>query len=98
MPTVRYQPLTSVFAIPIFLSAGSLAWAQSAANSPDFFELKVRPVLANNCYACHTNSAMGDLRLDSREAMLKGGKRGASIAAGDPDNSLLMKAVRQTGD
>ena len=40
--------------------------------------------------------ALGGLRLDSLEAMIKGGKRGPSIVPGDPENSLLIKAVRQT--
>ena len=64
--------------------------------SPDFFELKIRPLLATNCYACHTDSALGGLRLDSREAMLKGGSRGPSLVAGDPEKSILIQAVRQT--
>src|SRR5580698_674053 len=66
------------------------------ADSPEFFETKIRPVLANNCYNCHAASALGGLRLDSHEAMLKGGTRGAAIVPGDPDKSLLIQAVRQT--
>jgi hypothetical protein len=70
---------------------------QSApAASPDFFENKIRPVLASNCYSCHTNSALGGLRLDSREAMIKGGGRGSAIVPGDPDKSLLVRAIQQT--
>ena len=71
------------------------AHGQSAA-SPEFFENKVRPVLANNCFACHTSTAMGGLRLDSAAAVLKGGKRGAAIVAGDPDKSLLITAVKHS--
>lgn len=67
-----------------------------APNSPDFFEAKVRPVLATNCYSCHLNSASGGLRVDSREALVKGGGRGPSIVPGDPDKSLLITAVKQT--
>ena len=65
-------------------------------SSVEFFETRVRPVLANNCYGCHTNTAMGDLRLDSAEALRKGGKRGSSVVAGDPANSLLIQAVQHT--
>src|ERR1039457_2005416 len=65
--------------------------------SPDFFETKVRPVLANNCYSCHTATAMGGLRVDSREALLKGGGRGACIVPGDSEKSVLVEAIRQTG-
>ncbi len=69
-----------------------------ASEGTDFFENKVRPVLANNCYACHTNSEMGGLRVDNRESLLKGGKSGPAIIPGDPDKSLLVQAVRQTGE
>src|SRR5208337_624303 len=62
------------------------------------FENKVRPVLAENCYDCHTSAEMGGLRVDSRERLLQGGKSGAAIVPGDPDKSLLIQAVRQTGD
>ena len=70
--------------------------AQTSTASSDYFELKIRPLLATNCYACHTDSMLGGLRLDSREAMLKGGKRGASIVPGDPEKSMLIQAIRQT--
>src|SRR4051794_40488466 len=69
----------------------------STASSPDFFETKIRPVMANNCWNCHGNSALGGLRLDSREGLMKGGKSGAAIVPGDPDKSLLVTAIRQTG-
>ncbi|MCC7153435.1 MAG: hypothetical protein IT161_02600, partial [Bryobacterales bacterium] len=63
------------------------------ADDRESFEMKVRPVLARNCYACHTQSKMGGLRLDSREAILAGGKTGPAIIAGDPEKSLLIQAV-----
>src|SRR5450432_907763 len=72
--------------------------AQTVPASPDFFETKVRPVLANSCYSCHAGTAMGGLRLDSRDAMMKGGSRGPAVVAGDPDKSLLVEAIRQTND
>jgi hypothetical protein len=68
------------------------------AATPDYFESKVRPVLASNCYDCHTEEALGGLRLDSREGMLKGGKRGPAIVPGDPDGSLMIRAVRQVDE
>ena len=63
----------------------------------EFFEQRVRPVLAESCLGCHDSTAMGGLRLDSRENVLKGGKSGPAIVVGDPDNSALIAAVRQTG-
>jgi hypothetical protein len=71
------------------------AYAQAPA---DFFENKVRPILAENCYDCHTAAEMGGLRVDSRERLLQGGKSGPAVMPGDPDQSLLVRAVRQTGD
>lgn len=62
----------------------------------DFFENHIRPLLAQNCFACHTNSEMGGLRLDSRDRILKGGKSGPAVVPGDPDKSMMITAVRQT--
>ena len=85
--------------LPCLLMAGSVAAVAQTPAEPgnDFFENKVRPILAERCYACHTNGQMGGLRVDSKEAILKGGETGPAIVAGDPDHSLLIQAVRQTG-
>jgi len=69
----------------------------SAPITPDqehFFETKVRPVLARNCYSCHTRAASGGLRLDSHEALIKGGKDGAVVVPGKPEESMLISAIR----
>ncbi len=79
----------------IWIGTLVLCSAVSAGQSDDFFESHVRPVLAKNCYACHTASHMGGLQLDSRERLLKGGDDGPAILPGDPDKSLLIQAVRQ---
>ena len=68
------------------------AWGTDA----EFFESKVRPILAANCYTCHTDTAMGELRLDSLEAVLKGGKSGPVVIPGKPEESVLIQAVRRT--
>ncbi len=63
----------------------------------EFFEKRIRPVLVENCYQCHSATSeklKGGLRLDSRAGMLKGGESGAAIVPGKPDESLLVKAVR----
>jgi cytochrome c553 len=71
--------------------------AQDAdAERIEFFETKIRPLLATNCYDCHTDSASGGLRVDSREALLKGGKRGPAIVPGKPEESLLIKSVEHS--
>jgi len=74
-----------------------------AGTAPDragieFFEKHVRPVLVDNCYQCHSTDAekgvKGGLLLDSRDAVLKGGDSGPALIPGDPEKSLLIKAVR----
>ena len=62
-----------------------------------FFEAKIRPLLSDNCYGCHTTTHSGGLRLDSREAMLKGGLDGVVVVPGHPESSLLMSAVHYSG-
>src|SRR5438046_172271 len=64
----------------------------------EFYEKKVQPILAENCYKCHSHQAdkiKGEFVLDSREGLLKGGETGPAIVAGGPEKSLLIKAVRQ---
>lgn len=80
----------------ILLSLSVLVSFGLAQENPgEFFEMRVRPVLAKHCYSCHsTGNAMGGLALNSREALLKGGKSGPSIQAGNPEGSLLVQAVR----
>ena len=74
----------------------SLALWLRAAEPVDFFEMRVRPVLANNCFACHTTSHLGGLEVNSREALLKGGNSGPAIVPGKPDESILIQAVSHT--
>ena len=65
--------------------------------SIDHFERRVRPVLAEHCYACHSAQSptpQAGLRVDSRAALLKGGKTGAAIVPGDPDASRLLQLIR----
>ncbi len=75
-----------------------LAAASLPAASPDFFEVKVRPLLATKCYSCHADSEMGGLRLDSPERVLQGGSRGPAVVPGEPAASLLVSAVRRIAD
>ena len=59
-----------------------------------FFETKVRPLLAEHCFQCHgPEKQRAGLRLDSREAMLKGGDSGPAVVPGQPDKSLLVEAI-----
>lgn len=64
-----------------------------------FFEAKVRPVLIEHCIKCHGPAKQkSDLRLDSRSALLVGGNEGPSIKLGNPDQSILIQAIRHSGE
>ena len=86
---------------PAFILSGILIAASvSAADLPpdqlDFFEKKVKPVLADHCYKCHSNEsgkAKGGLLLDSRKAAQKGGDTGPAVVPGDLSKSLLITAI-----
>jgi hypothetical protein len=82
----------------LFCGMTALA-AQDQRAGHEFFERKVRPVLVEHCYKCHSVEAdkvKGGLLLDSREALLKGGDSGPVLVPGDPDQSRLIVAVRHT--
>ena len=82
-------------AILMIVSAAYLCAA--VADSADAFEMRVRPVLARACSACHADAALGGLQIDSREHLLKGGKSGPALVPGDPDASKLIQAIRYNG-
>jgi len=76
--------------------------ARAADEAPDregldFFERKIRPVLVEHCYSCHSETSKevkGGLRLDLREASRRGGESGPAIVPGKPEDSLLLSALR----
>ena len=77
------------------VTTSGLSAAQSA-NSVEFFETRIRPLLAEKCFACHTQSRLGGMQIDSRETLLKGGNSGPAIVPGSPEQSLLIQAVSRT--
>ena len=71
-------------------AAPSLTPAQA-----DFFEQRIRPFLANDCYECHgAKKQKGGLRVDSRDGLLKGGDSGPAVVPGDATASLLIQSIR----
>jgi len=74
---------------------------EPTADQVAFFESKVRPVLIESCYECHSAKSekiKGGFLLDSRAGIRKGGDSGAAITPGDPDASLLIEAVRHKSE
>ena len=76
----------------LFALATAFAQKPTGANE-EFFEMRIRPLFVNMCYACHTEEHMGGLQLDTAEHALKGGKSGVVIVPGDPAGSLMVKAL-----
>lgn len=79
---------------------GSAQQPELTAGDLQFFETKIRPVLVQHCYECHSTTAEeagGKLFLDSRDALLLGGEAGSVLVAGNPEASLIIQALRYDG-
>ncbi|MCI0538367.1 MAG: DUF1553 domain-containing protein [Verrucomicrobiales bacterium] len=84
---------------PIPVATGAAFVTTLTPEQTEFFERKVRPVLVENCYECHSSGAKkikGGLVLDSRAGVQRGGDTGPAITPGDPEASLLIQAIRHT--
>ncbi len=89
----------SFLAAALSLCAPALRADAPVSSGLEFFENKVRPILVDNCYKCHSSRAeklKGNLSVEFRDSLLKGGENGPAIVPGDPEKSLLIKAVRYT--
>jgi hypothetical protein len=97
--------------VPLALSAavcaarGDEAPASASDTRPDtpagitFFESRIRPVLVQHCYKCHSaaaGKAKGNFQLDTRAQIRSGGDRGPAVVPGDPEASLLLAAISRT--
>ncbi|MBB75674.1 MAG: hypothetical protein CMJ75_14305 [Planctomycetaceae bacterium] len=92
------RPLTLLMSLCLTWFVG-MATSFSAAADDEFFERRVRPVLAAHCISCHgARQQKGGLRLDSRAALLRGGDRGVAARPGLPKESLLVQAVTYQGE
>src|SRR2546427_5893194 len=87
----------------LILTASFLALTVSRVVAPptpdEFFETRIRPVLSTRCYACHSSklaAPKGELALDTKTGLLKGGKLGPAIVPGNPSESRLLQALRYT--
>jgi Protein of unknown function (DUF1549)/Protein of unknown function (DUF1553)/Planctomycete cytochrome C len=91
---VRTIVIIASLVIPIVLTDLRVI-AQST--SDQFFETRIRPVLTTRCYACHSSkldAPKGELVLDTRAGVLKGGKLGPAVVPGNPSESRLLQAIR----
>ena len=92
----RHRPLlvaASLTGLAFFPALGTGASSEQI----EFFESKIRPLLAVHCYACHSDRVevpFGGLRLDSRAAAIKGGDSGSALVPGNPGQSRVMAMLR----
>src|ERR1044071_2839718 len=85
-----------LFGVLCLLNASYLMHGQEASEVA-FFEAKIRPLMVERCYSCHSSQAktpFGGLRLDNRDNVLRGGDRGPAVVPGRPAESLLIQAVK----
>jgi len=94
--SVNLRFLSCLFLLHLGVMNGTSA---SPVEQAEFFENRIRPVLAEHCYSCHSTQAKrlkAGLYLDNRDAAFAGGESGVAIKPGAADGSLLMRAIRYT--
>lgn len=93
-------PATLLLAVlAVLAGVGAGAARGAGADDLDFFEKKIRPVLVERCYECHSaeGKTKAGLRLDTPEGWKEGGDSGPAVIAGNVDQSPLIKAIRYSG-
>jgi hypothetical protein len=114
VPARRSTVFIGTLAVAFLIHVGTAAadeTSASPANTPNaptsaadreresWFETRIRPVLVDVCHRCHGGATTsGGLRIDSRAGLLKGGDSGPAIVAGEPDSSLLLRAIQRDAD
>src|SRR6185369_4809646 len=101
MSTKRIARVSRLLAVMLCLlfTMNSAGANEPTAEQVRFFETAVRPLLVEHCQKCHgADKQQAGLRLDSRDGVMTGGDTGAAIVPGNPDESLLIAAVKQTGE
>ncbi len=95
-----HEQRTAVALACLLFWSGGVGGAEPARTQVEFFEQKIRPVLVERCYKCHSAQAAkvrGGLRLDTRDGLRRGGESGPAVIPGDPAASLLLKSLRHDG-
>lgn len=99
-PRRKLLPAAAALLVAASVHAATLSPAISATDL-QFFETRIRPILSEECYKCHSHQAdrvKGKLMLDSRDGLLLGGESGPAIVPGNPDDSILIQAIRYTDE
>ncbi len=101
--SLRFFAIRMALFLSVWGFAAHALPAEPAGVSPEdaeFFEARVRPLLAGKCFNCHGEGAKleGSLRLTSRGDLMAGGDSGPAVSAGDPAASLLLQVIAYTGD
>ncbi len=92
--SIAYSRASAFAVVAAFCVLTSVKAAEPSPAGLDFFERKVRPLLAEQCYSCHgAEKQKGHLRLDSPGAIRAGGESGSVVVPGDPLKSQLIIAV-----
>src|SRR5262245_27911067 len=104
----RLLPFGAFAAAALLLASAARPASSGEAKKPQaeptkaaaqFFESKIRPLLAETCFKCHGDKKQrGGLRVDSLAALLEGGDSGPALVPGDPAKSLMLKALRHEGE
>ncbi len=94
---MQHRPLFLALLAASASPAFSAATAEPTKEQSEFFENKIRPILKENCYKCHSleeNKAKGGLTMDTKTGLLKGGENGAIVVPGDVDKSPMITAIK----
>ena len=90
-------PCCTLAILAALIPISRLAADEPTAERHAFFEAKIRPVLVEHCYSCHAANAKnvrGELLLDTRAGIRRGGESGPAVVPNKPDESLLLSAIR----
>ncbi|MFM8250635.1 MAG: PSD1 and planctomycete cytochrome C domain-containing protein [Planctomycetota bacterium] len=99
IPNPLWALVASFVCLPVLVTP-LLADDATDRKGLQFFESRIRPVLVAECYGCHSQKAgnpKAGLLVDSRQGLRQGGESGAAVVPGNPDDSLLMEALRHEG-
>lgn len=95
--TTQFLPIIALIAWAVFPPITTAAHDSTKAT---FFRERIQPALQKHCYQCHStraDSVEGGLLLDKSAGLRQGGESGVVIVPGDPDQSLLMSALKHDG-